>query len=231
MPLSRRLIREGLFSDVVVGVEVPARSTEIRRCREKVARRIISAHHYSGGMRIMAMDTLTVHYKGLVSGAISLSWGQNPRQAREEKAIEFDRLWLSDEMPKFSESVVIGALHTYLRVVHPSVERIRSWSDVGEGNPGTIYKAANYRYVRSVTGHFYRHRETGEKTHGTTIWTPGRHLDKSPHRLFEESCPGRNNPQWLEANGWEAMETEQRLYEFDLWAGKKRRRRLRRLST
>lgn len=225
MVLARELIREGLFGDTVVGVRVPAKSVEIRRCDRDLARRIITDHHYSHGMRFAPVDTLSVHHRGEVSGAISLSWGQNPAVSKRDRAVEFDRLWLSDDMPKFSESVVIGALHRYLRVVWPNFRLVRSWSDVGEGNPGTIYKAANYRYVRSRTGHFYRHRVTGAKAHGTTLWSEDRHRDRCPYRLFGEVPLGRIHPKRLAASGWEPVETEQRLYEFDLWAGKRYRRR------
>lgn len=32
---------------------------------------------------------------------------------------EFDRMWLSDDMPKYSETIVLSLFHRYLREAHP----------------------------------------------------------------------------------------------------------------
>jgi len=58
-------------------------------------------------------------------------------------------MWLSDEMPKFSETITISLLHHFLRKVYPNIKHLISYSDnsTDVGNTGTIYKASNYRLI------------------------------------------------------------------------------------
>lgn len=170
--LKRRFIYGGLWGDEVLGVEAPKRETAIMRCPWAAAARIIRNHHYSRKTAVIRSPVnMMVLYKGVGSGALMLGYGQNPglNGTSVGEALEFDRMWLSDDMPKFSETCVIGLLHTYLRKAHPNVKRITTYSDTGEGNPGTIYKAANYRLLGSHKGPFYRLPD-GEKIHKVSLW-------------------------------------------------------------
>ena len=235
MTLTRQLIKEGLFSDTIVGVSVPERHTEIREVPFKVARKMIVANHYSGTLRACQKATLGVYYHKEMLGAIAIGLGLNPDTQRGNEAIEFERLWLSDLMPKYSETVVIGALHTYIRETMPEISRVWTWADLGENNPGTIYKAANYKYLRSVTGHFWISPE-GDKIHDRTLYAlqtksnpKPKLLDKNPRLWGEgkESVPF--TMEWRYANGWEKTTAKLLLFEYDLYPSKKLKRKRHRL--
>ena len=90
--------------------------------------------------------------------------GVNVDQVRE-----FDRMWLSDEMPKFSETITLSLFHQYMRVAHPEVKMLISYADTTAGNNGTIYKAANYELVDKLRADFYL-LGSGERVHPVTMW-------------------------------------------------------------
>ena len=152
--LKRRLI----YDNGLVGVAADKRQTLIRLCKWQTAARIIKHFHYSKKVAVIPSKwNFVVLYKGRANGALMLGYGQNPfgNGSYAGHTIMFDRMWLSDTMPKYSETCVIGLLHTWLRKAQPQIKTIKSWSDTSQGNFGTIYKAANYKYVRSVRNAFY----------------------------------------------------------------------------
>lgn len=88
---------------------------------------------------------------------------------RLEDVWEFDRMWLSDSTPKYSESVCLSLLHHYLRVTHEEIKYLISYADTSIGNTGTIYKAANYELIGSLKADFYV-LPSGERIHPISMW-------------------------------------------------------------
>ena len=78
-------------------------------------------------------------------------------------------MWLSDEMPKFSESITLSLLHHFLRKVHPEIKHLISYADTSVGNVGTIYKASNYKLIQKSKARFFI-LESGERVHPVTMW-------------------------------------------------------------
>ena len=166
--LKRRLI----YDNGLVGVAADKRQTLLRVCKWQTAARIIRHFHYSKKVAAAASKwNFVVLYKGRVNGALMLGCGQRPANngSSAGHTIMFDRMWLSDTMPKYSETCVIGLLHTWLRKAQPQIKTIKSWSDTSEGNFGTIYKAANYKYVRSSRNGFYLLPD-GDKIHRVSLY-------------------------------------------------------------
>jgi hypothetical protein len=60
-------------------------------------------------------------------------------------AWELSRLWVSDEMPRNTESWFIAQTIRWLRKNRPDVELLVSYADPSRGHQGTIYKAANWK--------------------------------------------------------------------------------------
>ena len=56
------------------------------------------------------------------------------------------RLWLADELPRNSESMVLATVQRELRR-HTSVRFLLSYADPSQGHVGTIYQAANWLYT------------------------------------------------------------------------------------
>lgn len=101
-----------------------------------------------------------------------MGYGIKPRSKGEynpDEVREFDRMWLSDDMPKFSETITLSLLHHLLKKAYPEIKHLISYADTTVGNEGTIYKAANYRLIKKIKADFYI-LESGERVHPITMW-------------------------------------------------------------
>lgn len=133
---------------------------------------IIREHHYSHKTTKNRFLSFLVN-DGL--GAIQLGYGIRPKMKHTiSTAItatnfcEFDRMWLSDELPKFSESRTIGSLLSYIKQVHPRIKFIITYADESAGNKGTIYKATNAIQLEPVQCDFYLLPD-GERIHPVSM--------------------------------------------------------------
>ena len=191
MTLKRKIIYGGLWGDIPIGVDVPKRETAIRACARAQAAQIIRANHYSRKTAATpSYINLLVYYRGTVSGALMLGYGigLNSHILERDSSVEFDRMWLSDDMPKYSETVVLGALHTYIRAAYPKIRQIRTFADTGVGNDGTIYRAANYKFERSVPAGFYILPDK-TRIHRVALWR--RYGPKGNHiEWLQQKFPG-----------------------------------------
>lgn len=158
----------------IIGYEAPSKGIKIVVCMKSEADPIIINHHYSHKVTKNSFLSFLVYYYGKVSGALQVGYGTKPKnkgQYNSNEVREFDRMWLSDDMPKFSETITISLLHHYLRKVHPEIKHLISYADNSDdvGNVGTIYKAANYRLIGKIKSDFYI-LESGERVHPITMW-------------------------------------------------------------
>ena len=158
----------------VIGYEAPSKGIKIVVCKKSEADPIIINHHYSHKVTKNSFLSFLVYYYGKVTGALQVGYGKknkNKGQYNSNEVREFDRMWLSDDMPKFSETITISLLHHYLRKVHPEIKHLISYADNSDdvGNVGTIYKAANYRLIGKIKSDFYI-LESGERVHPITMW-------------------------------------------------------------
>lgn len=158
----------------VIGYSCPKKHIEIRECEKHQADRIIVPHHYSHKVTKNSCLSMLVIYQGKISGALQMGYGIRPKikmggAIDSNTTREFDRMWLSDEMPKYSETIVLSLFHRYLRKAHPEVRQLISYADTSAGNKGTIYKAANYRLVEGIKADFYIMPD-GERVHPVSMW-------------------------------------------------------------
>jgi hypothetical protein len=75
------------------------------------------------------------------SGAFRLVEGANP-----DNCLTLTRLWLSDELPKNSESRVLGICLRCLKKC-TSIKFLVTYADPSYGHLGTIYQATNWLYT------------------------------------------------------------------------------------
>jgi len=66
--------------------------------------------------------------------------------ANADDCVTLTRLWLSDDLPKNSESRVIGVALRALRR-HTSVRFVVAYADPAQGHVGTVYKASGWSYT------------------------------------------------------------------------------------
>jgi len=99
---------------------------------------------------------------------------------------EFDRMWLSDELPKNSESQVISLLLFYLKSVYHKIKFVITYADGSVGNKGIIYKATNAISIGKIPVDFYL-LPNGERIHPISMYH--RHKTRAKHFL-EMKYPG-----------------------------------------
>jgi len=149
---------------------------------------IIFDHHYSHTVPPNRWMCFAVYHHSLLKGAMQIGYGIRPEMkqhiidgANSETVKEFDRMWLSDDMPKNSESRVIGYMLRYLRKHYPELKALISYADGLRGKVGTIYQATNFQYIGAVPGEFYHIPSTDTWVHPVTMWH--RHGTRARERL------------------------------------------------
>lgn len=117
----------------------------------QIAGIIINKHHYlhswPGGTKL----AFGVFDGQKLLGALTL--GAGPYQAfrlvdesRPDDCMTLTRLWLSDRLPRNSESRVIGVVLRNLKK-HTSLKFLISYADPAQGHMGTIYQATGWIYT------------------------------------------------------------------------------------
>ena len=144
--------------------------------KEAQADSIIVPHHFSHKVTKNSCLNILVLYKDKIRGAMQIGYGIRPHIKTEKGEVldyhqvrEFDRMWLSDDMPKFSETICLSLLHKYIRATHKEIKYLISYADTSIGNKGTIYKAANYEHIDTIKADFYV-LPSGERVHPVTMW-------------------------------------------------------------
>lgn len=139
----------------------------------RIVDKLVVKHHYSHkATKNRFLSFLVNDGKGF----LQLGYGIKPTEKYTISSLitrgnfcEFDRMWLSDELPKFSETRVISLLLSYLRQVHKRIKFVITYADGSVQNFGTIYKASNAIPVGKVPVDFYIMPD-GERIHPITIY-------------------------------------------------------------
>lgn len=115
------------------------------------AKTLIVRHHYLHSLPGGTQLALGVLLGSRLLGALTLGVGPYNAHSLVEGAAPNDcltltRLWLSDELPKNSESRVLGIVLRSLRR-HTGVKFLVSYADPAQGHLGTIYQASGWLYT------------------------------------------------------------------------------------
>jgi len=179
----------------LVGFECEKKKIKILICEKYQADNIISKNHYSKKPTKNSFLNLLVYYHEKINGALQIGYGIRPDlngNYKKGEVFEFDRMWLSDEMPKFSETIVLSLLHNFLKHRYKNLKALISYSDTSVGNFGTIYKAGNYKLIDEIKADFYI-TENGERIHPVTMW--------HRHKTREWNFLQKQYPNIKKANG------------------------------
>lgn len=146
---------------------------KIKEVKSSEVREVIEKNHYSHKCTPNHFLSFDIN-NGL--GAIQLGFGIRPHKKgtiskyiTKDNYCEFDRMWLSDELPKYSESKVIGKLLSYIKKNYPKIKFIITYADGSAGNVGTIYKATNALQIDPIMCDFYVLTD-GERVHPVSMW-------------------------------------------------------------
>ena len=120
----------------------------------RIACDIIIANHYSGRVVANSYVHMGVYRMGVLVGVLQWGYALNPARTAHIVAgststdyLELNRMWLSDDAPRNSESRAISyALH-YVRRAMPWVRWVQSFADERCGRWGVVYQACSFLYV------------------------------------------------------------------------------------
>ena len=137
---------------------------------------LVIENHYSHTVPKNRWRSFGVFYKGKLGGAMQLGYGITPGKKKhickyitKTNYKEFDRMWLSEELPKNSESLAIGLLMRLVKKKYPEIKFIITYADGTMHNVGTIYQASNFIYLGKIKALFFS-PERGERVHPVSMW-------------------------------------------------------------
>lgn len=189
----------------------------VKKIDAKTARDLIKTYHYSGKTVQNSKLHLGVFSKETDSlcGVLSFGYPMNPKKTPGKlvkdghfrEMFELNRMAMTDDAPKFSESQAIGLSIKWLKRYRQDIRWLLSYSDGKEGNVGTIYQATNWEYYGyNISNSFYD--LDGEIMHSVTSW----------HRHREHDTTGRTEREIL-CDTYENVSriyTKQHIYIFRL---------------
>ena len=162
----------------------------IKEVPSNVVRELIEKNHYSHKTTPNHFLSFDVN-DGL--SALQLGFGIRPHKKNNISSLitkdnycEFDRMWLSDDLPKYSESKTISLLLSYLKNHYPKIKFVITYADGSAGNKGIIYQATNALRLDPIMCDFYV-LESGERVHPVSMWH--RHKSRA-WGLMQDLYPG-----------------------------------------
>ena len=162
----------------------------LKEVKNSVVDILVRKYHYSHKPTKNRFFSMIVNNE---DGFVQLGYGIRPTLKKHicsliEKGnfCEFDRMWLSDKLPKNSESQVISLLLTYIKNKYPKIKFIITYADGSVGNTGIIYKASNAIYIDKIKVDFYL-LPTGERIHPVSMYH--RHKSRAKN-VLEKIYPG-----------------------------------------
>lgn len=171
----------------------------IEEVESRVATKLIKEFHYSGkavsnsnlhlGIYCLETDNLMGALQlGPPLNGVSTPFKYSDLDPKEMR--ELNRMVMTDDAPKFSESMALGLMTKWLKAERKDIKWVLSHSDGKEGNVGTIYQAANWKYLGYfISDAFY---EINEKIiHRVSLYSKYQNK-RSPFR--------RNNEDLFEGN-------------------------------
>jgi len=186
-------MKELIYKNTLIG-KIPIGITNgklwIKECLSNIADDLIIKYHYSHKATKNRFKSFLVN-DGL--GVLQLGYGIRPhikknisKYITKDNYCEFDRMWLSDKLPKFSESQIISLLLSYLKQVYKNIKFVITYADESVGNKGTIYKATNAKILEPINCDFYI-LQNGERVHPVSMY----HRHKTRAKSFlEKKYPG-----------------------------------------
>jgi hypothetical protein len=153
-------------------VLVPESLLTIKEIPQSLARDIITKNHYSHKFGATHGTISFGLFRGgkllgvAAYGAMMVpnSYKKISTCLKKNEIIELNRMWISDELGKNAESILISSSIKLIKRLHKHIKVIQSFAD-GRLGVGTIYKASNFRFFGFHTSKFLQQVETGEVFH------------------------------------------------------------------
>jgi hypothetical protein len=135
---------------------------------------MIETYHYLHSMPAGAILCFGVYAEDVLVGAVVFTCGARLGHrllwaARPDDVITLARLYLIDELPKNSESRVLGYVLRHLRR-HCPWKLVLSYADPAAGHTGTIYRATGWLYLGVTEPSSYVDIGDGALHHPRTVF-------------------------------------------------------------
>lgn len=128
-----------------------AKDIQIKVINSASSRKIVERYHYSG----KCVQNSQIHFGVFLNGKLegALQFGPSMDRVRMAKnlgigfneSLELNRMALSDNCPKNSESRALGICLRLLKKNYPHLKIIISFADACQCGDGTIYRASGFR--------------------------------------------------------------------------------------
>ena len=124
---------------------------QVKPIAKGVARQIMVRHHYLHSLPGGTYLAFGTFVGTRLLGAVSLGVGpfNSPSlvaRAEADDCLTLTRLWVSDDLPKNSESKILGIVLRNLRR-YTDLKFVLTYADPTQGHLGTIYQATNWIYT------------------------------------------------------------------------------------
>ena len=126
----------------------------IREVSKEDAEELVNEFHYSDVMPRFSKVFLGGFLGDILVGIMTLGWGVQPERTIKKlfpslskiDYYEIGKLCMDERMPKNSESRFMSACINHIKINHPAIKLIYTWSDGVLGKPGFVYQASNFLY-------------------------------------------------------------------------------------
>lgn len=152
----------------------------------KMARQVIMQNHYSHTAVNNSFVHLGLYLGGVLEGVLQFGYALNPvrighivKDTVVGEYLELNRMWLSDNAPRNSESKAVSYAIKYIKKVIPSIAWIQSFADERCRTGGVVYQACNFMYCGSHNSEFY---ELDGETYHKLLHTA--HKDKGKRGIY-----------------------------------------------
>jgi len=136
--------------------------------------KIVEKYHYSHKISPTSQICLGAYYNNILSGVIiygipiAAKTFQTVNNTKAKECLELQRLALSPEMAKNSESRVISISLKIIKKRYPHIKWIVSFADENQNHLGIIYQATNWIYTGEGSG-MNIYVKNGKKYHNRNV--------------------------------------------------------------
>jgi len=159
----------------------------VREMDRATANDLIRKNHYSKTTYNNTLCHLGVYSPDLL-GVLQFGQAMNPQSmggvvegTEIDEAMELNRMWLHDALPRNSESRAISYAIKYLKRKNPRLGWIQSFADERCGRWGVVYQAANFLYCGEHSSTFWE--LDGEMYHNSAMTRNDKGRGKRPEVL------------------------------------------------
>lgn len=135
---------------------------QIREIERDLAVETIKKNHYSKKVYNATYIHLGVFMNNQFVGVLQYGYAMNPASCGSvvegtemDQYLELNRMWLSDEAPRNSESKALSYSFKFIRGKFPKIKWIQSFADERCGGFGIVYQAASFDFYGEHTSKFW----------------------------------------------------------------------------